>query len=354
MRTAVELDLSVNLAPLNPRGLVISNPVIGASGTVAYGKELGEVSDLSRIGAIVCKGITRYPRAGNPQPRLAETSAGLLNTIGLQNVGAEAAADTLAPQWATWPIKVIANISGETATEFGEIARILDGRPGISGLEVNIGCPNVERGGLEFGVDARAAALVTETVKKNTSLPVMVKLTPNVTDIAEISRAVVDSGADCISLVNTYVGLTIDVPKRRPTLSTVTGGSFGAGNQTVGPGYGIQGRGCGRRAGGRDGGHQQRAGCPGIHNGRRHCSPDRDSQLHQSPGLRGGGGGVEGVHGTAGRRHLVQYRGGGQGLGSGRVGMIVPPKRLYDRISSVVIMRISHLTESHRKGPRRG
>ena len=227
MRTAVELDLSVNLAPLNPRGLVISNPVIGASGTVAYGKELGEVSDLSRIGAIVCKGITRYPRAGNPQPRLAETSAGLLNTIGLQNVGAEAAADTLAPQWATWPIKVIANISGETATEFGEIARILDGRPGISGLEVNIGCPNVERGGLEFGVDARAAALVTETVKKNTSLPVMVKLTPNVTDIAEISRAVVDSGADCISLVNTYVGLTIDVPKRRPTLSTVTGGLSG-------------------------------------------------------------------------------------------------------------------------------
>ena len=227
MRTAVELDLSVNLAPLNPRGLVISNPVIGASGTVAYGKELGEVSDLSRIGAIVCKGITRYPRAGNPQPRLAETSAGLLNTIGLQNVGAAAAADTLAPQWAKWPIKVIANISGETATEFGEIARILEGRPGISGLEVNIGCPNVERGGLEFGVDARAAALVTETVKRNTSLPVMVKLTPNVTDIAEISRAVVDSGADCISLVNTYVGLTIDVPKRRPTLSTVTGGLSG-------------------------------------------------------------------------------------------------------------------------------
>ena len=227
MRTAVELDLSVNLAPLHPRGLVIRNPVIGASGTVAYGKELGEVSDLALIGAIVCKGITRYPRAGNPQPRLAETSAGLLNTIGLQNVGAEAAADTLAPLWATWPIKVIANISGETATEFGEIARILEGRPGISGLEVNIGCPNVERGGLEFGVDARAAALVTETVKKNTSLPVMVKLTPNVTDIAEISRAVVDSGADCISLVNTFVGLTIDVPKRRPTLSTVTGGLSG-------------------------------------------------------------------------------------------------------------------------------
>ena len=227
MRTAVERDLSVNLAPLHPQGLVIGNPVIGASGTVAYGKELGEVSDLALIGAIVCKGITRYPRAGNPQPRLAETSAGLLNTIGLQNVGAEAVADTLAPQWASWQIKVIANISGETVAEFGEIARILDGRPGISGLEVNIGCPNVERGGLEFGVDARAAALVTETVKRNTSLPVMVKLTPNVTDITEISRAVVDSGADCISLVNTFVGLSIEVHRRKPALSTVTGGLSG-------------------------------------------------------------------------------------------------------------------------------
>jgi dihydroorotate dehydrogenase (NAD+) catalytic subunit len=207
--------------------LVITNPVIGASGTVAYGKEMGQMTDLARIGAIVCKGITRHPRLGNPQPRLAETSAGLLNTIGLQNVGAEAAAEILAPIWATWPIKVVANISGETVAEFGEIARILDGRPGISGLEVNIGCPNVERGGLEFGVDARAAALVTETVKKSTSLPVMVKLTPNVTDIAQISRAVVDSGADCISLVNTFVGLSIDVPRRKPTLSTVTGGLSG-------------------------------------------------------------------------------------------------------------------------------
>ena len=131
------------------------------------------------------------------------------------------------PIWANWPIKVIANISGETVSEFGEIARILDGRPGISALEVNIGCPNVERGGLEFGVDARAAALVTETVKRVSSLPVMVKLTPNVTDIAQICRAVVDSGADCISLVNTFVGLSIDVPRRRPALSTVTGGLSG-------------------------------------------------------------------------------------------------------------------------------
>ena len=227
MTTAVERDISVNLAPLHPWGLVITNPVIGASGTVAYGNELGQVSDLSRIGAIVCKGITRWPRLGNPQPRLAETASGLLNTIGLQNVGAEAAAQDLAPIWATWPTKVIANISGETAAEFGEIARILDGRPGISALEVNVGCPNVERGGLEFGVDARAAALVTETVKRASSLPVMVKLTPNVTDITRICRAVVDSGADCISLVNTFVGLSIDVARRRPALSTVTGGLSG-------------------------------------------------------------------------------------------------------------------------------
>lgn len=219
--------MSVNLAPLHPGGLVLTNPVIGASGTVAYGNELGQVSDIASIGGIVCKGITRHPRLGNPQPRLAETASGLLNTIGLQNVGAEAAAEKLAPIWAAWPTKVIANISGETAAEFDEIARILDGCPGISALEVNIGCPNVERGGLEFGVDAHAAALVTETVKKASSLPVMVKLTPNVTDITQICRAVVDSGADCISLVNTFVGLSIDVPGRRPALSTVTGGLSG-------------------------------------------------------------------------------------------------------------------------------
>lgn len=227
MTTAVGRDLSVNLAPLHPGGLVLTNPVIGASGTVAYGNELGQVSDIASIGGVVCKGITRHPRLGNPQPRLAETASGLLNTIGLQNVGAEAAAEKLAPIWAAWPTKVIANISGETVAEFDEIARILDGRPGISALEVNIGCPNVERGGLEFGVDAHAAALVTETVKKASSLPVMVKLTPNVTDITQICRAVVDSGADCISLVNTFVGLSIDVPGRRLALSTVTGGLSG-------------------------------------------------------------------------------------------------------------------------------
>ena len=227
MTTTVTPDLSVDLAPHNRHGLVLANPVIGASGTVGYGVELNQAIDLQRLGAIVCKGVTRYPRDGNLQPRLGETIAGLLNTIGLQNIGAEAIVRDEAPIWATWNVKVLANISGDTVQEFGEIAAIMDGVDGISGIEVNIGCPNVEKGGLEFGTDPEAAAAVTEQVKSATSLPVMVKLTPNVTDIVEVARAVVGAGADSISLVNTFVGMTIDVAKRRPTLSTITGGLSG-------------------------------------------------------------------------------------------------------------------------------
>ncbi len=217
----------MDLAPHNRHGLVLTNPVIGASGTVGYGIELNQAIDLQRLGAIVCKGVTRYPRDGNPQPRLGETTAGLLNTIGLQNLGAEAIVRDKAPIWATWNVKVLANISGDTVQEFGEIAAIMDDVDGISGIEVNIGCPNVERGGLEFGTDPEAAAAVTERVKSATSLPVMVKLTPNVTDIVEVAQAVAGAGADSISLVNTFVGMSIDVAKRRPTLSTITGGLSG-------------------------------------------------------------------------------------------------------------------------------
>ncbi|MEE9247876.1 MAG: dihydroorotate dehydrogenase [Dehalococcoidia bacterium] len=227
MTTTVTPDLSVDLAPHNRHGLVLTNPVIGASGTVGYGIELNQAIDLQRLGAIVCKGVTRYPRDGNPQPRLGETTAGLLNTIGLQNLGAEAIVRDKAPIWATWNVKVLANISGDTVQEFGEIAAIMDGVDGISGIEVNIGCPNVEKGGLEFGTDPEAAAAVTERVKSATSLPVMVKLTPNVTDIVEVAQAVAGAGADSISLVNTFVGMSIDVAKRRPTLSTITGGLSG-------------------------------------------------------------------------------------------------------------------------------
>ena len=227
MATTVVPDLSVELAPANEYGLALRNPVIGASGTVGYGTELVDTIDLDQFGALVSKGITRYPRDGNPQPRLAETTSGLLNTIGLQNVGPEAVKRDLAPIWATWETKVIVNVAGHTVDQYGEIVEILDGVGGISGFEANIGCPNVERGSMEFGIYPETAAAVTRSMRAASSLPLIVKLTPNVTDIVEIARAVEDAGADAISLVNTFVGMSMDLAKRKPTLSTVMGGLSG-------------------------------------------------------------------------------------------------------------------------------
>ncbi len=227
MAITVSPDLSIDLAPFREKGLALRNPVIGASGTFGYGTELEDYIDVQQLGAIICKGVTRYPRDGNPQPRLVETTAGLLNTIGLQNIGVETIVQEKAPVWARWQTSVIVNISGDTVEEYGDIAGVLDGVAGVSGVEVNIGCPNVERGGLEFGIDPQMAAAVTESVRAATSLPVMVKLTPNVTDIVEIARAVAGAGADSVSLVNTFVGMAIDVAKRRPNLSTIMGGLSG-------------------------------------------------------------------------------------------------------------------------------
>ena len=227
MTTAITPDLSTELSPRGESRLTLRNPVIVASGTFGYGTELADSVDIQRLGAIVCKGVTRYPRDGNPQPRLVETTSGLLNTIGLQNIGVEAIIEEKAPIWARWQVPVIVNVAGDTVEEYGTIAEMLDGVDGISGLEANIGCPNVEVGGLEFGIDPRTAAAVTEVMRSASSLPLMVKLTPNVTDILEIAKAVVDAGADSISLVNTYIGMSIDVGKRRPGLSTVMGGLSG-------------------------------------------------------------------------------------------------------------------------------
>jgi dihydroorotate dehydrogenase (NAD+) catalytic subunit len=156
-----------------------------------------------------------------------ETTAGLLNTIGLQNIGVDAIVAEKAPIWAQWQVPVIVNVAGDTVEEYGIISKMLDGVDGVSGLEANIGCPNVEVGGLEFGIDPRSAAAVTEAMRSASSFPLMVKLTPNVTDIVEIARAVVGAGADSISLVNTYVGMSIDVGRRKPGLGTVMGGFSG-------------------------------------------------------------------------------------------------------------------------------
>lgn len=220
------VNLAVDLAPRNPRGLRLKNPVMAASGTFGYGTEYAELVAIGQLGAIVCKGTTLKPRPGNPTPRIVETPAGMLNSIGLQNIGVEALIREKAPIWAGWEVPVIVNIAGETPAEFAELAARLDGVPGVAGLEVNISCPNVETG-LEFGTDPAAAAAVTAAVRKATSLPVIVKLTPNVADIVAVARAVEAAGADAVSLINTLLGMAIDIRTRRPVLGAGFGGLSG-------------------------------------------------------------------------------------------------------------------------------
>ncbi len=215
--------LRVQIAP----GLSLANPVIAASGTWGYGDETADLVDFRKLGAIICKGTTLKPRAGNPQPRIIEVTGGILNSVGLENIGVEALISEKAPAWATWRVPVIVNIAGDTVDEYGKMASKLDGVAGISGIEVNISCPNVKKGGMQFGTDPVCAAEVTSAVRKSTSLPVIVKLSPNVTDIAAIARAVESAGADAVSLINTLSGISIDVKRRRPGLGNVTGGLSG-------------------------------------------------------------------------------------------------------------------------------
>jgi dihydroorotate dehydrogenase (NAD+) catalytic subunit len=220
-------DLSIQLAPQNSRGLLLSNPVMTSSGTFGYGTEYAELFDVQRLGAIVCKGTTLEPREGNPQPRLFETTAGLLNSIGLQNIGVKALIKEKAPIWAGWQVPVIVNIAGDSVDDYAQLARELDGVDGISGIEVNISCPNVVAGGAAFGAYPEPAAEVTRAVRVATSLPVIVKLTPNTADIKEVAAAVVEAGADAVSLINTLRGMAIDIEKRRPEIGNIICGYSG-------------------------------------------------------------------------------------------------------------------------------
>ncbi len=183
--------------------------------------------DIQKLGAIICKGTTLEPRDGNPQPRLAETACGLLNAVGLQNIGVKALINEKASLWANWRVPVIVNIAGKTINDYVQLAGELDGVAGISAIEVNISCPNVKAGGDEFGVDPRSAAEVTAAVKAATSLPILVKLTPNTTNIVKIATAVAEAGADAISLINTLKGMVIDIDQRKPLLGNITGGLSG-------------------------------------------------------------------------------------------------------------------------------
>jgi dihydroorotate dehydrogenase (NAD+) catalytic subunit len=217
----------VDLAPSNKHGLRLANPVLVASGTFGYGTEYQGLVEVQRIGAICSKGITVHPRDGNPTPRIAETPAGMLNAIGLQNVGLRKLVSEKAPMWARWDVPVIVNISGESVDEFHELASTLDGVPGVAGLEVNISCPNISEGGRLFADSPGSAAAVTEVVRAATSLPIMVKMSPNVGDIVSIARAVENAGADALSVANTMLGMKIDIDSRSPYIANVTAGLSG-------------------------------------------------------------------------------------------------------------------------------
>lgn len=219
--------------PNNPKlqvdigGLVMKNPVMTASGTFGYGEEYANFVDLNHLGALIVKGISLERRVGNFPHRIMETPCGMLNAIGLENVGVRTFLDEKLPFLKNFDVPVIVNIFGETVEEYRKIAQKLSGVRGVDGLEVNISCPNVLKGGVEFGADPDMANKVTRAVKGVTDLPVMVKLTPNVTDIAEIAGSVEEGGADAVSLINTLKGMSIDIEARVPHLNNITGGLSG-------------------------------------------------------------------------------------------------------------------------------
>ena len=208
-------------------GITFSNPVMTASGTCGYGLDLTELIDLNKLGAICTKGLSAKPMRGNAPVRIVETQGGMLNAIGLQNIGAQSFISDKLPLLRQYSVRIIPNVFGYTVEEYSEAIRILEDGDGIHAYELNISCPNVKEGGESFANDASQAASVTSAVKRVTRRPVIVKLSPNVTDIASIARAVEDGGADALSLINTAVGMSIDVKTRKPRLANVTGGLSG-------------------------------------------------------------------------------------------------------------------------------
>ncbi|SHJ96479.1 dihydroorotate dehydrogenase [Desulforamulus aeronauticus] len=207
--------------------MLMANPVTTASGTFGFGPEYAPYVNIDQLGAITVKGTTLEPREGNPTPRLVETPAGILNSIGLQNPGADYLIEHYAPYFRELKTNVIVNIAGNTVEEYAQLAAKLDPVQGIAALEVNISCPNVKKGGMAFGSDPAAAAEVTQAVKNATSKPVIVKLSPNVSDIAAIAREVAGAGADALSVINTLLGMAIDIRQKKPLLGNIVGGLSG-------------------------------------------------------------------------------------------------------------------------------
>jgi len=217
-----EPELSINLG-----GLIMNNPVAVASGTFGYGREYEDYVDISSIGAIIVKGTTMTPRPGNPSPRIVETPAGMLNSIGLENPGIDAFLNEHLPYLQEHRCTVIANIAGNTVEEYAELAARIEGHKGVGAIELNISCPNVKQGGLQFGTDPELVFQVVNAVKKNSTLPVIPKLSPNVTDIVSIARAAQAGGADALSMINTLMGMAVDIKNRKPLLGNIFGGLSG-------------------------------------------------------------------------------------------------------------------------------
>jgi dihydroorotate dehydrogenase (NAD+) catalytic subunit len=215
-------DLSVSVGSVR-----LKNPVLTASGTFGYGLEFLPFLDLAQLGGLVTKGLSPRPRKGNPPERIVETPAGMLNAIGLQNVGVDAFLMEKLPALRDHDTAVVANVFGETEAEYVEVCDKLDGASGVAAIELNLSCPNTEAGGMVFGNDAASLARITRACRRATRLPLWVKLSPNVTDIREIAKAAEAEGADAVSLVNTFVGMAIDVDKRQPVLANVGGGLSG-------------------------------------------------------------------------------------------------------------------------------
>ena len=221
------MDLSLAIGRTSKQELLLKNPILTASGTLSNGIEFARRFDIDALGGVISKGTTLRPRKGNPQPRTVETPAGMINSIGFQNVGVGALIRDLAPTWARWDVPVVVNIMGDTVREFGLLAERLEGVPGIAALEVNVSCPNVEVGGMEFGQDCDLTEDVVSTVRRSTTLPFAVKLTPSVTDIRPFAEVCERAGADALSLINTVPATAIDIERRRPAISTVFGGLSG-------------------------------------------------------------------------------------------------------------------------------
>ena len=217
----------VNLKVEIGGGVALNNPVLTASGTFGYGREFEDLIDLSKLGGIIVKGTTLLPREGNPYPRMAETPSGMLNAVGLQNKGVDYFIEHILPEISHYNTKIIVNASGSCVDDYVEVCRKLNETQRVDAVEVNISCPNVKQGGMAFGTTCTGASSIVKAVRKVYDGCLIIKLSPNVTDITEIARAVEAEGADTVSLVNTFLGMAIDVERRKPLLSTITGGLSG-------------------------------------------------------------------------------------------------------------------------------